>query len=106
MKNSPIITVYITNYNYGTYIKKAINSVLEQSYKNIDLIIIDDASSDSSKKIIKKYEKYDHVRIIYNLLFVYYQRQQNTLYKVKVVSTYICIMAYCNGAIRQRSLLL
>ena len=57
MKNLPIITVYITNYNYGTYIKKAINSVLNQSYENIDLIIIDDASTDSSKKIIKKYEK-------------------------------------------------
>jgi glycosyltransferase involved in cell wall biosynthesis len=46
MKNLPIITIYITNYNYGTYIKKAINSALEQSYKNIDLIIIDDASTD------------------------------------------------------------
>lgn len=66
MKNLPIITVYITNYNYGTYIKKAINSVLNQSYENIDLIIIDDASTDSSKKIIKKYEKYNFARIIYN----------------------------------------
>ena len=66
MKNLPIITIYITNYNYGTYIKKAINSALEQSYKNIDLIIIDDASTDFSKRIIKKYEKYDRVRIIYN----------------------------------------
>ena len=56
MKNLPIITIYITNYNYGTYIKKAINSALEQSYKNIDLIIIDDASTDFSKRIIKKYE--------------------------------------------------
>jgi len=66
MKKLPIITVYITNHNYGVYIKKAIDSVLEQSYKNIDLIIIDDASTDRSKKIIKRYEKYDSVRIIYN----------------------------------------
>ena len=66
MKNLPIITVYITNHNYGVYIKKAIDSVLEQSHKNIDLIIIDDASTDQSKKIIKKYEKNDSIRIIYN----------------------------------------
>ena len=66
MKNLPIITVYITNHNYGVYIKKAIDSVLEQSYKNIDLIIIDDASTDQSKKIIKKYEKNESIRIIYN----------------------------------------
>ena len=66
MKNLPLITIYITNHNYGAYIKKAIDSAIAQNYKNKDLIIIDDASTDSSQKIIKKYEKYNFIRIIYN----------------------------------------
>ena len=57
MNKLPVLTVYITNHNYAPYIKKAIDSVLAQTYKNIDLIIIDDASKDNSAKIIKDYEK-------------------------------------------------
>ena len=49
---SPLITVYITNYNYSKYLKKSINSVISQSYRNFELIIIDDGSTDSSKKSI------------------------------------------------------
>ena len=49
MKKEPLITVYITNYNYGKYLKQAIESVLSQTYKNFELIIIDDGSKDNSK---------------------------------------------------------
>lgn len=55
LKNNPLITVYITNHNYGKYIKKAIDSVLGQTYTNFELIIIDDGSTDNSKSIIKRY---------------------------------------------------
>jgi len=53
---NPLVTVYITNHNYGNYINKAIKSVLVQSLKNFELIIIDDGSKDDSKKIINKYK--------------------------------------------------
>ena len=56
--NEPLVTVYITNYNYGRYIKKAIDSVLNQSFKNFELIIIDDGSNDNSKKIIERYNNH------------------------------------------------
>jgi CMP-N-acetylneuraminic acid synthetase len=59
------ISVYITNYNYGKYIQEAIESVLNQSEKDIELIIIDDGSTDNSKSIIEKYVDHDKVIIIY-----------------------------------------
>ena len=46
-----LITVYITNYNYGKYIKRSIESVLGQNISNYELIIIDDGSNDNSKVI-------------------------------------------------------
>ena len=62
----PLITVYITNKNYGIYLAKAIKSILKQSFKSIELIIIDDASTDSSKEIINKFNKDNLFRVIYN----------------------------------------
>jgi glycosyltransferase involved in cell wall biosynthesis len=53
----PLVSVIITNYNYGEYINQAIESVLDQSYKNIELIVIDDGSTDNSLQIIEKYVK-------------------------------------------------
>ena len=44
LNKTPLVTVYITNHNYGKYINKAIQSVLNQSLKNFELIIIDDGS--------------------------------------------------------------
>ena len=66
MLNKKLITIYITNFNYAIYINKAIKSALNQSYKNCEIIVVDDASQDNSKKILKKYENNKKVSIIYN----------------------------------------
>lgn len=52
---NPLVSIYITNYNYGHFIEYAIQSVLQQKYNNIELIVIDDGSTDNSKSIINKY---------------------------------------------------
>ena len=54
MFKKPLVTVYIVNHNYGKYLQQSIDSVLDQSYKNIQLIIIDNGSKDNSKNILKK----------------------------------------------------
>lgn len=59
------VTVYITNHNYGEFIKQAIASVLDQKYRDWELIIIDDGSTDDSKKVLKGYEGHPGIRIIY-----------------------------------------
>lgn len=51
----PKLSVIITNYNYGQYVGRAIESVLNQTRKPYEIIVIDDASTDNSVDIIKKY---------------------------------------------------
>lgn len=53
MKKS-LVSVVITNYNYGSYIADAIESIFNQTYPNIELIIINDGSTDDSDAVIKK----------------------------------------------------
>lgn len=60
-ENKPEVSVVITNYNYGQYLEQAIESVLNQTYEPIQLFIIDDASSDNSHDLLKKYAKKSEV---------------------------------------------
>ena len=50
----PLVTVVITNYNYGRFIERAIHSVQAQDYKHLEIIIADDASTDDSAAIVEK----------------------------------------------------
>jgi glycosyltransferase involved in cell wall biosynthesis len=52
----PKITIVTPNYNYGHYLEETIRSVLLQNYPNLEYIVIDGGSTDSSLEIIKKYE--------------------------------------------------
>ncbi|MDC9721962.1 MAG: glycosyltransferase family 2 protein [Urechidicola sp.] len=58
-----LITVIIPAYNSEKFIRRAIDSVLNQLYKNIEIIVIDDGSTDNTAKIIKSYA--DKVKYIY-----------------------------------------
>jgi len=49
-------SVVITNYNHEKYIRKCISSVLNQTFKNFELVIIENNSSDNSMKIIKSFK--------------------------------------------------
>lgn len=50
------ISVIIPNYNYARYLDQAIQSVLDQSYENLELIVVNNGSTDNSLEILKKYE--------------------------------------------------
>lgn len=64
IKKDPLVTAYIPTYNYGQYIEQAINSVLNQTYKSWELIIINDGSTDKTDEIISKYEDNERVTIV------------------------------------------
>lgn len=55
MENMPFFSVVINNYNYAHFLKTAVQSVLQQTYKNYELLVIDDASTDQSREIILSY---------------------------------------------------
>lgn len=55
----PKISVVIPNYNHGPFLKQRIDSVLNQTLGDFELIILDDCSSDNSREIIKKYAAND-----------------------------------------------
>jgi glycosyltransferase involved in cell wall biosynthesis len=52
----PLVSVLITNYNYGHYLREAIDSALIQTYSPIEIIVIDDGSTDNSKEAIASYK--------------------------------------------------
>ena len=62
--NSPDISIILTVYNQGYCIHKALRSIQNQSIKNLEIIIIDDCSTDNSTEIIKLYQK-DDERIVF-----------------------------------------
>ncbi len=55
---SPFLSVVIATYNYGSMLEEAICSVINQSDKDFELIIVDGGSKDNTVDVIRKYEKY------------------------------------------------
>lgn len=52
--SSPLVTVVCLCYNHSRYVREAVESVLNQTYKNVQVIIVDDASTDGSQVVIQK----------------------------------------------------
>ena len=51
----PKVSVLLSNYNGDKHLDESISSVLSQTYKDFEFIIVDDASTDSSRKVIENY---------------------------------------------------
>ena len=61
------ISIIVPVYNVEKYLSQCIDSVLKQSYKNFEVILIDDGSSDCSPKICDEYAKMDNRVIVYHI---------------------------------------
>lgn len=65
-KSLPLVSVVIPSYNHARYVGKAIESVLSQTYSNIELIVVDDGSKDDSREIIRELANRHGFRAILN----------------------------------------
>ena len=65
MNNQPLISIIITTYNRAHYIVKAIKSILSQNYQNIEIIIVDDGSTDGTKDFVQPYLNDKKIYYIY-----------------------------------------
>lgn len=59
--NNPKVSVIIPNYNHARYLDQRIQSVLNQTYQNFEVIILDDCSTDNSMEVINKYKGNPHI---------------------------------------------
>jgi glycosyltransferase involved in cell wall biosynthesis len=67
MTESPLVSIVIPAFNHGHLLADAIESVLHQHYRNIELIVIDDGSTDDTSRVLSQYEGR-----------LYYERQANS----------------------------
>src|SRR6266481_6499107 len=63
LPEQPLVSILISNYNYGTYLGDAIESALQQTYDKLEVVICDDGSTDGSRQILERYRSQDR-RII------------------------------------------
>ena len=57
--NKEKISIIISAYNTEKYVEKALDSIIAQSYENLEIVVVDDCSKDNTLKILEKYEKKD-----------------------------------------------
>ena len=61
-----LISVVVPVYNVEKYLERCVDSIIKQTYKNLDIILVDDGSQDNSGKICDKYkEKYNNIQVIH-----------------------------------------
>src|SRR5438874_4285236 len=62
----PTVSVIVPNYNHAPYLLRRIDSILAQTYRDFELILLDDCSTDDSREILTSYRDNPRVRIEFN----------------------------------------
>ena len=88
-----LISILIINFNNAKLITRAINSCLDQSYKNFEILIFDDKSIDNSREIINKFKKNKKIRIFFN------KKKKKKFAALNAMNGYISIFKKSKGSI-------
>jgi len=65
MKKNPLVSIVVTNFNYGKYLSRCLDSIFKQKYQEFEVIICDNASTDHSSIIANKFIDLHPTKIIY-----------------------------------------
>lgn len=84
-----LVTILISNYNKEEYVKRCIHSCLRQDYKNIEIIFVDNLSTDNSIKILKKYK---NIKIVLN-------KNHSKYPALNQINTLFAGLKFCKGQI-------
>ena len=65
---SPLVSVIVPNFNHEPFLRERLETIYAQTYKNFEVILLDDASTDSSRDILREFQKVhaDNTRLIFN----------------------------------------
>lgn len=67
MNKEPMVSIIVPIYNVEKYLKRCIDSILNQTYKNLEIILVDDGSPDKCPEICDEYaKKDDRIIVIHN----------------------------------------
>ena len=61
---NPLVTVIFITYNQDRFLNKAVNSIISQTYDNLEIILCNNGSTDNTKLLLREYEKYKNIRIV------------------------------------------
>ena len=61
MNTTPRVSVILPNYNHARFLKERIDSILNQTFQDFELILLDDCSSDNSVEVLEEYRNNPHV---------------------------------------------
>lgn len=79
-KEKPLISVIVPIYKVEKYLNKCVKSIINQTYKNLEIILVDDGSPDNCGKICDKLaERDDRIRIIHKKMEGYLQQEMQGL---------------------------
>lgn len=67
MSEFPLVSVALCTYNGELFLQEQLNSILEQTYSNLEIVIVDDVSTDGTLDILRDYkDRYDNIRLYFN----------------------------------------
>lgn len=65
-KTKPYVSVIVPNYNHARFLPRRLDSILNQTFRDFEIILLDDASTDDSAEVIEQYREHPNVRVVRN----------------------------------------
>ena len=93
MNTSLLVSILIPVYNVERYLAQCLDSIVNQTYRNLQIVIIDDGSKDNSLAICQKYAEID------NRIEVYHQENQGVAVTRNHLLEKGCCQRYCKNGI-------